>query len=139
MVIKVNKESLNNDSVYQEFVKDNPGQGTLKVRVTSASEAIPVEGVDVVVSKDIGDNTYIFYEGKTDNSGMINNVKLPTPIRITNNLEVPKFTTYKLKVDYLKDKFSKTYEISLCCGSGLIQYVNITPMVNMEEGRTNGN
>ena len=41
--------------------------------------------------------------------------------------------------DYLKDKFSKTYEISLCCGSGLIQYVNITPSINMEEGKISGN
>ena len=39
----------------------------------------------------------------------------------------------------LSNKFDKTYEVSLCCGSGLIQYINITPMVNMEEGSSNGN
>ncbi len=136
MIIKV--DDVKDDNVYNEFLKDNPGRGTLKIRVTSASEALPVSGVNVVVSKDIGDNTYIFYEGQTDSSGMINNIKLPTPVRITSNLEVPNFTTYKVRVKYSKDKFDKTYEISLCCGSGLIQYVNITPNVNVEEANSSG-
>lgn len=137
MIIRVS--DIKDDQIYDNFLKENPGRGNLKLRVTSASEALPVEGVDVVVSKEIGSNTYIFYEGKTDSSGMINNIKLPTPARITNNLEVPNFTSYKVRVEYSKDKFDKTYEVSLCCGSGLIQYVNITPIVNMEEGSSNGN
>lgn len=137
MIIKV--DEIKDDNIYNEFLKENPGRGTLKIRTTSASEALPVSGVNVVVSKEIGNNTYIFYEGQTDSSGMINNIKLPTPVRITSNLEVPNFTSYKVRVEYSKDKFDKTYEVSLCCGSGLIQYVNITPMVNMEEGSSNGN
>ena len=137
MIIKV--DEIKDDNTYNEFLKENPGRGTLKIRTTSASEALPVSGVNVVVSKEIGDNTYIFYEGQTDSSGMINNIKLPTPVRINSNLEVPNFTSYKVRVEYSKDKFDKTYEVSLCCGSGLIQYVNITPMVNMEEGSSNGN
>lgn len=137
MIIKV--DDVKDDNVYNEFLKDNPGRGTLKIRVTSASEALPVSGVNVVVSKEIGNDTYIFYEGQTDSSGMINNIKLPTPVRITSNLEVPNFTSYKVRVEYLKDKFDKTYEISLCCGSGLIQYVNITPNVSVEEADSSGN
>ena len=137
MIIKV--EDVKDDNVYNEFLNNNPGRGTLKIRVTSASEALPVSGVNVVVSKEIGNDTYIFYEGQTDSSGMINNIKLPTPVRITSNLEVPNFTSYKVRVEYSKDKFDKTYEISLCCGSGLIQYVNITPNVNVEEASSSGN
>ena len=137
MIIKV--DDIKDDNIYNEFLKDNPGRGTLKIRVTSASEALPVSGVNVVVSKEIGNDTYIFYEGQTDSSGMINNIKLPTPVRITSNLEVPNFTSYKVRVLYSKDKFDKTYEISLCCGSGLIQYVNITPNVSVEEADSNGN
>lgn len=137
MTIKV--DEIKDDAIYNEFLNENPGRGTLKIRVTSASEALPVSGVNVIVSKEIGNNTYIFYEGQTDSSGMINNIKLPTPVRITSNLEVPNFTSYQVRVEYLKDKFDKTYEISLCCGSGLIQYVNITPNVNVEEGSSSGN
>ena len=137
MIIKV--DDVKDDNVYNEFLNNNPGRGTLKIRVTSASEALPVSGVNVVVSKEIGNDTYIFYEGQTDSSGMINNIKLPTPVRITSNLEVPNFTSYKVRVEYSKDKFDKTYEISLCCGSGLIQYVNITPNVNVEEASSSGN
>ena len=137
MTIKV--DEIKDDAIYNEFLNENPGRGTLKIRVTSASEALPVSGVNVIVSKEIGNNTYIFYEGQTDSSGMINNIKLPTPVRITSNLEVPNFTSYQVRVEYLKDKFDKTYEISLCCGSGLIQYVNITTNVNVEEGSSSGN
>ena len=138
MIIKVNNGTLNNDPIYQEFIKDNPGQGTLKVRATSASEALPIKDVNIIVSKQIGNDTYIFFEGKTDESGMINNIKLPTPVRITDNLDEPKFTNYKIRAEYSRDKFDKTYEISLCCGSGLIQYINITPIVNMEVGNSSG-
>ena len=66
MIIKVNNGTLNNDPIYQEFIKDNPGQGTLKVRATSASEALPIKDVNIIVSKQIGNDTYIFFEGKTD-------------------------------------------------------------------------
>lgn len=140
MIIRVNENgSLVNNQTYTEFIKNNPGMGTLKIRATSASEALPIKDVNIVVSKQIGNDTYIFFEGKTDESGMINNIKLPTPVRITDNLDEPKFTSYKIRAEYSRDKFDKTYEISLCCGSGLIQYINITPIVNMEVGNSSGN
>ena len=134
MVISVNDiDKLKNNQDYNQFLEDNPSIGVLKVRATSASSALPVSGVDVIVSKEIGNNTIIFYEGKTDNSGMINSVKLPTPPRISSDLEVPKFATYKLEAKYSPDKFDRMYNISLCCGVSVIQYINITPLVNIED------
>ena len=134
MIINVSDvDKLKNDPDYNQFLKDNPSNGTLKVRATSASSTLPVSDVNIIVSKEIGENTIIFYEGKTDNSGMINNIKLPTPRRVSSDLEVPNFSTYKLEAKYSPDKFDKTYSISLCCGVSIIQYINITPIVNMEE------
>lgn len=133
MTIRVSEtEKLKNDSAYQTFLNNNPGMGNVKVRATSASEAFPVSGVSVTVSKVIGDNTIIFFEGKTDESGMINGIKLPTPSKNTNDLEVPIFTTYKLRAVYNPDQFDKTYDIALCCGIGAVQYINITPKINPE-------
>lgn len=138
MIINVNDvDKLKNNAEYNQFLRDNPSTGTLKVRTTSASSALPVSGVDIIVSKEIGENTIIFFEGKTDDSGMINNIKLPTPIKVSSDLEVPKFSTYKLEAKYSPDNFNKIYSISLCCSISVIQYINITPLVNMEE--RNGN
>ena len=67
MIINVNDvDKLKNNAEYNQFLRDNPSTGTLKVRTTSASSALPVSGVDIIVSKEIGENTIIFYEGKTD-------------------------------------------------------------------------
>lgn len=133
MIIKVTEtEKLKNDQSYQTFLNENTGEGNLKVRATSASEALPVVGVSVVVSKNIGENTIVFFEGTTDESGMINDIKLPTPTKNSNDLEAPKFATYELKATYKLDNFDKTYNISLCCGVSVVQYINITPAVDAE-------
>jgi len=69
LIIRISEiDKLKNDSVYQDFLNSNPGVGNIKVRATSANEAFPVSGVSVVVSKVIGDNTIIFFEGMTDES-----------------------------------------------------------------------
>lgn len=138
MIININeKEKLQNNKAYQEYLKENPSTGYLKVRATSLNEAMPIEGVNIIVSKKIGDDTIIFYEGKTDVSGMINDIKLPTPIRVSNNEEVPNFSTYNLRAIYEKDNFDKTYDISLCCSITIVQYINVIPSVTMED--LNGN
>lgn len=132
MIIDINDEKLESDISFQKYLEDNPGTGYLKVRASSANEAMPIEGVEVIVSKKIGDNTIVFYDGKTDASGMINGIKLPTPKRINNNLEAPNFSTYNLRAVYPDDSYDQNYEISLCCSITIVQYINITPKVNME-------
>lgn len=127
-----NTEILQNDSAYQTFLKENPGRGTLKIRATSANEALPIKDVNIVVSKKIGNNTIIFFDGQTDDSGMINNIKLPTPTAIQSDEEPPNFTSYQLHAVYNPDKFDKYYDVSLCCGFSVIQYINITPSIESE-------
>jgi len=140
MIIRISEtEKLQNDPAYQEFVRNHPGTGFLKIRASSAGEAIPIEGVKITVSKEIGDNTIIFFEGITDDSGMINGIKLPTPERIQSDEEVPRFAAYDLHAVYEKQNFDKLYNISLCCGFGIIQYINITPDVESEMRDYNGN
>ena len=38
-----------------------------------------------------------------------------------------------------KDDFLKKYNISLCCGADLIQYINIIPKINIERFDMYGN
>ncbi len=138
MIIKNTDEKLLDDFEYQEFLKENPGRGVLKIRTSSASETLPVSDVLVTVTKVVGKNTIVFFDGKTDDSGMINGIVLPTPKRVSNDEEVPKFATYSLRAVHLNNNFDKTYDISLCCGVVAIQYINIVPNVEMEMRMNNG-
>lgn len=136
MNINVDDPILSDDQAFQEFIRNNPGRGYLKVRATSANDAIPVAGVEVTVSKKIGNNNVAFFQGQTDNSGMINGIVLATPSKASSDLEAPSFTDYELRAIYEKENFDKLYKISLCCRASVIQYINIIPNVKEVE---NGN
>lgn len=133
MTINISEtEKLQNNQAFQNFLQDNPSMGTLKVRVSSINKALPVEGVDIVVSKVIGGDTIIFFNGQTDESGMVQNIKLPTPVGVTSDEIAPKFTSYQLHATYPPENFDKIYDIALCCGVSVIQNINITPNFNLE-------
>lgn len=139
MTYNISDEKLNNNQAFQDFLKDNPSTGTLKVRVSSINKALPVENVNITVSKVIGDDTVIFFDGKTDESGMVMNIKLPTPMGNPNDEVAPSFTTYQLHAVYEAEKFDKIYDIALCCGVSVIQNINITPEVDIEMRNFYGN
>ena len=48
MNVSVDDPILKNDSDFQEFLKNNPGRGYLKIRASAASEALPISGVDII-------------------------------------------------------------------------------------------
>ena len=57
--------------IYKNFIKENSGNAYLDIRTSAASEAIPISGVKIIISKIIDNNKIIFYEGLTDSSGML--------------------------------------------------------------------
>lgn len=122
-----NDESLRNNPYFQDFLRDNPGKGYLKVRASAANEAIPISDVMIKVSKIIGDTKVIFFEGKTDYSGMINDIVLPAPRENSNDEIIPLFTEYTLEATGSNQNVDMKYSISVFCGITVIQYVNITP------------
>lgn len=125
--VNVGDKSLQNNPDYQKFVENNPSFGYLKIRASSINEAIPVSGINIRVSKVIGNNNVVFFEGATDESGMINDIVLPAPRAITNDLEVPKFTEYKLEAT--GTNIDEEYTISICCSITIIQYINVIPNI----------
>ena len=74
------------------------GSGYLKVRVSEANEAIPIEGADVII-KDMSGQ--ILYKLKTDASGVTETVLLYAPDKINtmnpNNIG-PKYSIYRVEV-----------------------------------------
>ena len=85
---------------YQDFIKENNGIGYLRIRAYGASEAIPIEGMNIVVSTIYNDKNIIFFEGVTDESGMIKRLELPTPSREKDDLVIPKWKTYNIEANY---------------------------------------
>lgn len=118
---------LDNDFDYQEFIKENPGKGYLKIRASAAYEAIPIEGIKVKVTKQIGNNVVVFYEGETDHSGMINNIVLPAPLKNTDDLIAPKFTTYDVIATGSTQDINKKFNVNIYCCITVIQYINVVP------------
>lgn len=108
-------------SDYALFIKNNPGIGKLKIRSYTASEALPIEGLNITVFGDIFGTKVIFYSGKTDASGVIPTISLPTP-SLTNNLEIPNTIQYKIDA-YLGDSKSN-YSVNMYDGIYVVQNIN---------------
>ena len=62
----------------QEWYLDaHPERGTLRVQVSTGRGLFPVEGARVEVYRDFGDQRVVFYEGVTDRSGIVDDIRLP--------------------------------------------------------------
>ena len=72
---------FNAPQTYEEFLNQNPAKGTLKIQAFTARQALPVPGGHVIVSKRLGDENHVFFEGTTDESGLIDDITLPAPMR----------------------------------------------------------
>ncbi len=114
---------------YQTFISQNPTNGILKVQVFTADQAIPISNAKVIITKLIDNDKVTFFEGLTDSSGIIDNIKLPAPMGEYNmeKLEIPKYTTYELKVSNGNYKTDKQYEVAMFGGVKVLQYVKMIP------------
>ena len=122
----INDKELNSLLEYQEFVKENEGVGSLRIRAYGASEAVPIEGMNIEVSTIIGDDIkLIFFEGVTDSSGMIEKLRLPAPVLGADNLIAPKWTVYNIKATY--DGEEENFKVNLYDGICAQQIINIVP------------
>ncbi len=128
----INIQEFTNTTTYKKFMEDNPGKGTLMIRASAAKEAIPIPNLKITVSKIIENYNVIFYEGETDNSGMINNLSLPAPEANTNDLIIPKSTTYIITAK--NNNQEQTYTINMYNNICVVQNINIIPQ--MKERRS---
>ena len=122
-IYNINDSEFKNSSFYQDFLKDNPTSGYLKIRAYAASEAIPISNMQVEISKTIGDNKIIFFSGITDNSGMIERVTLPTPRLDVSDLNVPNNIEYDIKTSY--EGVDTLYKVIMFEGVCVVQTINV--------------
>lgn len=99
-------EFNNEFETYDDFIKENSKSGILKIQAFRGDQVLPVEGVEVRISKDIGDATYIFFEGSTNEDGIIDPIILPAPpVETSLSANLPDKT-----VIYRLDAYKDGYE-----------------------------
>lgn len=123
----VNDVNFTNSELYQNYLRRNPGIGYLMIRASAAGGAIPISNLDVTVSNMIGDTKVIFFNGKTDSSGMIEKISLPAPPDDQSDLEVPVTTIYDVEAVY--DGKEYAYKVNMYNGIFVLQNINIVPKV----------
>ena len=132
------KEFISTDS-YDKFIKENPREGYLKIRAYAANQAIPIANVKITISKIIDDYNIIFFDGMTNESGLIENITLPAPIQNTNDLDIPTYTKFDITAYYEPDNLEKKYKANIYEGIRVIQNILIVPNTLKNVGGYFGN
>ena len=130
-IVSINDKDYVNTDSYKSFMKSNNGYGYLRIRASAASQAIPISGVKVIVSKMIDNKKVVFFEGETDTSGMIMQIELPAPKMGSDNLEAPIFTTYQINALYGNGNTNLVYSVNIYDGITVVQNIFIVPDMNM--------
>ena len=123
----INDVGFKNSEVYKSFINDYPVNGYLKIRAYSASGAIPVRGLKIVVSTNYQDNKIIFYDGITDTSGIIEKITLPAPKLDVGNENVPNKIVYDINATYPPNLLDLNYQVNIYEDVFVIQNINVVP------------
>ncbi len=129
-----NDEVFQKTASYQNFINNNQSYGYLKVRASTASEALPISDLKVTISKIIDNNNVIFFEGTTNKSGIIDKIELPAPKQNQNDLIAPASITYNIYAIYEPNNFSETYRVNIYENIYVIQNINIVPTMSATAG-----
>lgn len=121
-----------NTSSYFDFVSTNTEKGLLKIRAYSANQAVPVKGLRIIVSHIIDNNKIIFFDGYTDDSGIIEKIVLPVPKLNINNMDIPNTISYDVSAIYEADNINNTYNVNMYENICVVQNINIVPKLNRE-------
>ena len=121
----ISYEEFKKTNFYSQFILDNPDVGYLKIQAFTAYGAIPIDDVDVIVTKDIGEYRVIFYEGKTDSDGIISDIMLPAPKAVTASDVEPSYTLYDLTCVSRGYETIKNYSIGMFGDVRVLQYVKM--------------
>ncbi len=114
------------DETYEEFIKNNMGMGTLKIHTLIGNTFFPVQDVKVEVYKMFGDEKKVFYSGTTSDSGMIDDIILPTKSRRDDYLNGA--ATYQISVKSDNYDSEDIMDVYIYDGIKSIQKIEMTPI-----------
>ena len=87
---------------FDEFKKENPAMGMLRIQAFAAQQAFPIVNAKIEVEKDFEDGTHKFTEAYTDINGVVENITLPTKDKSLSQAPggVIPYTTYTIRVTH---------------------------------------
>lgn len=87
---------------YEQFLQRNISEGILRVRVSTARDAMPVKDAQVTITKTFTDKAVEFFIGRTDEDGVISEIALPAPSRenSVNPYGILAYTYYDVDVSH---------------------------------------
>lgn len=132
-------EEFKKTAGYQKFISENGGTGILRVQAFTAYGAVPIADAEITISKDIGNYRVVFFQGKTDSSGIIDNISLPAPVGNSTSIEAPLYTIYDLAAIHVGYESLVYNSLGMFGGIKVIQYVKMTPQVILKGVEQNGN
>ena len=130
--VNYNDINFQQSNIYKDFNSFNSSSGKLTIRAYAANKALPIQGMKVIVYKIMNNTRVIFYEGNTDNSGLIENIDLPTPSVSSDDLVTPPSQDYNIEAQY--DNQDLIFKITMYSNISVNQNINVVP-----ELRTDGN
>lgn len=131
--ILFNDESFKQTDSYKNFMANNPDNSYLKIQASRANSAIPVSDVEVIISHIIDEYKVIFFDGKTNESGIIENISLPVPKSDPNDLDIPLSTTYNIEAIYTKENLDILYKAKMFPGVDAVQNIDIVSNIESWE------
>lgn len=129
---EINYNEFKNSENYQEFINNNPKEGYLNIRAYAANSAIPITDLEVKVSRIIDNQKIIFFDGKTDQSGLISNIVLPTPAVNANDEVVPLSSQYEVSARYNGDNL--VFKVVMYEGISVLQNISVVPNLRLDGG-----
>ena len=114
---------------------EEKSQGYLIVKVSTASEAIPVENVTIVIQGNDADNQNVFFSEITNREGITKKLTLPAPQKIFSNAPSPAerpYSTYNIDV-YKEGYYPQHYNgVPIFEGITAIQNARIIPIAEFD-------
>ncbi len=115
------KESQN----YQDFLKENQGFGSLKIQTLIGNSYLPISGVEIEVYKIFEKEKKIFFKGKTEESGLLDGIYLPTQKRSEDYLNGA--TIYQIQATHPNYETVISYKVYIYDEIKSIQKIEMFP------------
>ena len=131
--VLITDEQFMKSDAYKKFMDTNSDNGYLKIQASKANNAMPVSGVQIIISHIIDNYKVIFFEGETNESGIIEEISLPVPKKDSNDLNIPLSTTYNIEAIYTKDNMDSLYKAKLFSGVCAVQNIDVVPNIESWE------
>ncbi len=125
LFLRMQNHSVEEIKNYQDFMKENQGFGTLKIQTLLGNSYLPISGVKIEVYKIFEKEKKIFFQGTTEESGLLDGISLPTQKRREDYLNGA--TIYQIQATHPHYETYTIYEVSIYDEIKSLQKIEMFP------------